>query len=788
MANAGDRVICGVAESHHYISLLQTSLKIKDPFSTKSIHAQIIKSGLHLGLFVVNNLINVYAKLGYTSDASKVFDELPVKNISSWNTILSAYTRGGMISEAVSFFNKMPDRDSVSWTTMIVSYNRSGFWDDALRLFSKMVSSQVLPNQYTFTNVLGSCGAIRELDVGKMVHSFVIKLGFVDNVAVANSLLNMYAKSRSANAAKMVFESIPLKDVSSWNGMISLHMQSGEVDLALTLFEQMKERDIVSWNLLITGCNQHGFDVKALEIFSTMLKDTKIIPDRYALASALSACASTKNVSVGRQIHGHIVRTSFNTSGAVGNALICMYSRCGCVENAHRIVIQTGRSNLNVIAFTALLDGYVKLGDINPARQIFDSLAERDVVVWTAMLVGYVQNGSHNEAMALFRLMMIRDGEKPNSYTLAAILSSISSLASLNHGKQIHAVAIRILEASPASLDNALINMYAKAGNILYAKKIFSLSHQRKDAISWTSMIIALAQHGLAKEAIHLFENMLECDSKPDHITYVGVFSACTHAGLVEDGRRYYKMMQEVHDIVPTSSHCACMIDLLGRAGLLHEALEFIEKMPVEPDAIAWGSLLAACKIHKNAELAKVAAENLLKIDPDNGGAYSALANAYSACGRWREAAGVRKSMKLKQVKKEQGFSWIQIKNEVHAFGVEDGLHPQRDAIYQLMEKIWKEIKKMGYIPDTDSVLHDLDPELKEQILKHHSEKLAIAFGLLNTPENATLRIMKNLRVCNDCHSAIKFISKLVNREIILRDATRFHHFQGGVCSCRDYW
>ncbi|KAF3665309.1 Pentatricopeptide repeat-containing protein [Capsicum annuum] len=291
------------------------------------------------------------------------------------------------------------------------------------------------------------------------------------------------------------------------------------------------------------------------------------------------------------------------------------------------------------------------------------------------------------------------------------MLSVCSSAGSLNHGKQIHSAAIKAGEALSVSVSNALITMYAKAGNITCARRVFYIIHLNRDTVSWTSMILALAQHRLGNEALELFDNMLALGMKPDHIT-----------------------------------------------------------------------------VHEKVELAKVAADRLLSIDPENSGAYSTLANVYSSCGKWDEATKIRNSMKDKQVKKEQGFSWIQIKNIVHVFGVEDGIHPQRDAIYKTMEKIWKDIKKIGFIPDTASVLHDLDFEVNEQILRHHSEKLTIAFGLINTPENTTLRIMKNLRVCNDCHSAIKFISKLVGREIIVRDATRFHHFKGGSCSCNDYW
>ncbi|KMT06218.1 hypothetical protein BVRB_7g161480 [Beta vulgaris subsp. vulgaris] len=691
-----------------------------------------------------------------------------------------------MTGEAYCVFRRIPEPDSVSWTAMIVGYHQMGYYGNALNMFMEMIREGFSPTQFTVTSILASCANMRNLSVGRKVHSFVVKHGLGSYVSVANSILNMYVKAGDFVKARIVFDRMRIRNVSSWNSIISLHMQSGHVDLARAQFDQMAERDIVSWNSIVTGYNQRGFHLEALKVFSEMLKEFSLKPDKFTLASAVSACAGIENLKVGKQIHAYLVRTEFNIFGAVENSLITMYSRCGGVEDARKIIKKSGISNLNVIAFTALMDGYVKLGDVSPAREIFDSLKDRDVVAWTAMIVGYEQNGLNDDAVALFRLML-KEGPRPNNYTLAAMLSVISSLASLAHGKQIHAVALRLAETSSVSVSNALISMYAKAGSIADARRVFSL-HQYKDSVTWTSMIIALAQHGFGEEAIELFEAMLALGIEPDHITYVGVFVACTHVGLVEEGKSYYNMMQNVHKITPTTCHYSCMVDLLGRAGKLQEAQDFIEKMPTEPDNVAWGSLLASCTVHKNVELAKLAADRLLLLDPGNSGAFAALANLYSACGKWAEAAKVRKSMKDKGVKKDQGLSWLQLKNKVHVFGAEDALHPQRDAIYRMMAKIWEEIKKMGFVPDTGSVLHDLDEEVKENILRHHSEKLAIAFGILSTPDNTTLRIMKNLRVCTDCHSAIKFISKLVGREIIVRDATRFHHFKGGVCSCRDYW
>ncbi|XP_012075191.1 pentatricopeptide repeat-containing protein At2g22070 [Jatropha curcas] len=770
-----------------YAFLLQTNLKSKNLSVCKSIHAQMIKLGLNFSIYLTNNLINLYAKSGYIVDARNVFDEMPVKSTFSWNTILSGYARQGKLDKALHVFDEIPDRDSVSWTTMIVGYNQMACFENAIKMFVDMVKDKVSPSQFTITNVLSSCAALRALDIGRKIHSFVVKLGLSGYASVGNSLLNMYAKAGDLVMAKIVFDRMRLRSITSWNIMISLHMNSGRIDLALAQFQQMSERDIVTWNSMIAGYNQHGFDKEALELFSSMLQDSSLKPDKFTLASTLSACTNLENMNLGKQIHSYIIRTEFDISGAVQNALISMYAKTGGVEVARRVVEQSEISDLDAIAFTALLDGYAKLGDITPARQIFDSLRNRDVVAWTAMIVGYVQNGLNDDALELFRAMT-KEGPRPNSFTLAAMLSVSSRGASLNHGKQIHASAIRSREDLSISVGNALITMYAKAGSIDNAQKVFNLICWNNDTVSWSSMIIALAQHGLGEEAIELFEKMLALGIEPDHITYVGVLSACTHVGLVEQGRSYFNLMASVHKIEPTLSHYACMIDLYGRAGLLQEAFKFIENMPIEPDVIAWGSLLSSCKVYKNVDLAKIAAERLLLIEPDNSGAYSALANVYSACGKWEDAAKIRKLMNDRGVKKEQGSSWLEIQNEVHIFGAEDSLHPQKDEIYKMMDKIWEEIKKLGFIPDTDSVLHDLEIEVKDKLLRYHSEKLAIAFGIISTPENTTLRIMKNLRICNDCHTAIKFISKLMGREIIVRDVTRFHHFKDGFCSCRDYW
>jgi pentatricopeptide repeat protein len=777
----------------HYARLLQLCRTAVNPSAGRAIHAHAVKAGLLVSTYLCNNLLAYYASVGVSRgcfrEARCLFDDIPYarRNAFTWNSLLSLYAKSGRLPDAHVVFAEMPDRDAVSWTIMIVGLNRSGRFWDAVKTFLDMVSEGFAPSQFTLTNVLSSCAAMEACGVGRKVHPFVVKLGLSSCVPVANSVLYMYGKCGDAETARAVFERMQVRSVSSWNVMVSLYTHQGRMELAVSMFENMVERSIVSWNTIIAGYNQNGLDGMALKFFSRMLSASSMEPDAFTVTSVLSACANLRMLKMGKQMHSYILRTGMPCSSQIMNALISTYAKSGSVETARRIMDQAVVADLNVISFTALLEGYVKLGDTKQAREIFDIMNNRDVIAWTAMIVGYHQNGQNDEAMELFRSMILI-GPEPNSHTLAAVLSACASLAYLDYGKQIHCKAIRSLQEQSVSVSNAIITVYARSGSVPLARRVFDQICWCKETITWTSMIVAMAQHGLGEQAVVLFEEMVRVGVKPDHITYVGVLSACAHAGFVDKGKRYYEQMQNEHGIVPQMSHYACMVDLHARAGLLTEAHEFIQRMPVAPDTVVWGSLLAACRVRKNADLAELAAGKLLSIDPHNSGAYSALANVYSACGRWNDAARIWKLRKDKGVKKETGFSWTHVRGKVHVFGADDVLHPQRDSIYRKAAEMWEEIKKAGFVPDLNSVLHDVDDELKEELLSRHSEKLAIAFGLISTPEKTTLRIMKNLRVCNDCHTAIKFISKFVDREIIVRDATRFHHFRDGYCSCKDYW
>lgn len=328
--------------------------------------------------------------------------------------------------------------------------------------------------------------------------------------------------------------------------------------------------------------------------------------------------------------------------------------------------------------------------------------------------------------------------------------------------------------------------MYAKSGSIEDARKVFDKLLTR-DVVSWNSMLTAYAQHGLGKEAIRWFQKMLKKGISPNHISFLSVLTACSRAGLLDEGQFYFKLMEK-YNIKPEISHYVTIVDLLGRAGRLDQAMKFITNMPIEPAAAVWGALLGACKMHKNMELGAYAAERQFELDRSDSGPRVLLYNMYASAGKWTDAANVRKMMKESGVKKKPACSWVEIENTVHIFVADDDTHPQKEEIWRKWEEVSAKMKGIGYVPDTSHVLLHVDQKERESKLQHHSEKLALAFALLNTSPGSTIRIKKNIRVCGDCHSAMKFASKVVGREIIIRDTKRFHHFRDGSCSCGDYW
>ncbi|XP_008775674.2 pentatricopeptide repeat-containing protein At3g24000, mitochondrial [Phoenix dactylifera] len=536
------------------------------------------------------------------------------------------------------------------------------------------------------------------------------------------------------------------------NSIINLYCKCGGLEDARKAFDEMPVKDMVTWTALITGYSQNDRPKEAVKLFPSMLR-LGLKPNGFTFASLLKACgeAAPGDESC-QQIHAACIKYGCHSDVYVGSSLLDMYARHGRMDEA---------------------------------CLVFDRLDSKNEVSWNALIAGYARRENGETALKQFREMQ-RSGFEATHFTYSSVFSACASIGALEQGKWVHAHMIKSGQKLTAFVGNTLLDMYAKSGNIKDARKVFERLGKR-DVVSWNSMLTGCAQHGLGKETVCLFEEMRQLGVQPNHITFLCVLTACSHGGLVSEGRHYFELMKK-YKLEPEVEHYVTIVDLLGRAGLLDQALKFINDMPIQPTAAVWGALLGACRMHKNAELGKYAAERVFELDPHDAGPHVLLYNIYASAGRWDDAAKVRRMMKENGVKKEPACSWVEIENLVHMFVANDDSHPQIKEIHKMWEKIDGKIKEAGYVPDTNHVLLYVDEQEREAKLQYHSEKLALAFALLNMPLRATIRIMKNIRMCGDCHSAIKHVSKVMEREIIVRDTNRFHHFSGGSCSCGDYW
>jgi pentatricopeptide repeat protein len=337
-----------------------------------------------------------------------------------------------------------------------------------------------------------------------------------------------------------------------------------------------------------------------------------------------------------------------------------------------------------------------------------------------------------------------------------------------------------------AVMGTSIIDMYSKCGRVEMARKAFDCMKD-KNVKSWTAMVAGYGMHGQATEALEVFYKMIGAGVKPNYVTFVSVLAACSHAGLLKEGWHWFNSMNHEFGVEPGVEHYACMVDLLGDAGHLNEAYDLIKGMKVRPDSVVWGSLLGACRIHKNVELGETSARKLFELDPANYGYYVVLLNIYADAGRWEDVERMRILMKNDGIVKTPGFSLVELNGRVHVFLVGDREHPEHHKIYEYLEKLTMKLQEFGYVRNMTSVFHGITEEEKEMTLRVHSEKMAVAFGIMNSAPGTTIQVIKNLRVCGDCHTVIKLISKIVNREIVVRDSKRFHHFRNGLCSCGDY-
>lgn len=704
---------------------------------------------------------------------------------------------------------------------MLKGYAKFSSLDDAVSFLIRMRYDDVAPVVYNYTYLLKVCGDVGEIRRGKEIHGQLIVNGFSLDLFAMTGVVNMYAKCGKIEEAYKMFDRMPDRDLVSWNTIVAGFAQNGFAELALDLvtrmheegrrgdfitivsilpavanvgslrigkavhgyamragfdsivnvstalvdmyakcgrvetsrlvFDGMKSRNVVSWNSMIAAYVEGGNPEEAMRIFQKML-DQGVEPTNVTIMEALHACADLGDLERGIFVHKLLDQLKLGTDVSMTNSLISMYSKCKKVDRA---------------------------------ADIFSKLQGKTLVSWNAMILGYAQNGRVNEALNYFCKMRSKN-IKPDSFTMVSVIPALAELSVIRHAKWIHALVIRSCFEKNVFVMTALIDMYAKCGAVDTARILFDMMNERH-VTTWNVMIDGYGTHGLGKAAVELFNKMLEGPTKPNDITFLCAISACSHSGLVEEGIHYFTSLKKDYGIEPVMDHYGAMVDLLGRAGRLNEAWDFIQKMPIEPGITVFGAMLGACKIHKNVELGEKAANRLFELDPDEGGYHVLLANIYAAASMWDKLAKVRTIMEKKGLQKTPGCSLVELKNEVHSFYSGSTSHPQSKRIYTFLETLIDEIKAAGYVPDTNSI-HDVEDYVQENLLSSHSEKLAIAFGLLNSSPGSTIHIRKNLRVCGDCHNATKYISLVTGCEIIVRDMHRFHCFKNGVCSCGDYW
>jgi len=643
------------------------------------------------------------------------------------NGLVNMYAKCGSIADARRVFYFMTDKDSVSWNSMITGLDQNGCFIEAVERYKSMRRHDILPGSFTLISSLSSCASLKWAKLGQQIHGESLKLGIDLNVSVSNALMTLYAETGYLNECRKIFSSMPEHDQVSWNSIIGALASS--------------ERSLPEAVVCFLNAQRAGQKL-----------------NRITFSSVLSAVSSLSFGELGKQIHGLALKNNIADEATTENALIACYGKCG---------------------------------EMDGCEKIFSRMAERrDNVTWNSMISGYIHNELLAKALDLV-WFMLQTGQRLDSFMYATVLSAFASVATLERGMEVHACSVRACLESDVVVGSALVDMYSKCGRLDYALRFFNTMPVR-NSYSWNSMISGYARHGQGEEALKLFETMkLDGQTPPDHVTFVGVLSACSHAGLLEEGFKHFESMSDSYGLAPRIEHFSCMADVLGRAGELDKLEDFIEKMPMKPNVLIWRTVLGACcrANGRKAELGKKAAEMLFQLEPENAVNYVLLGNMYAAGGRWEDLVKARKKMKDADVKKEAGYSWVTMKDGVHMFVAGDKSHPDADVIYKKLKELNRKMRDAGYVPQTGFALYDLEQENKEEILSYHSEKLAVAF-VLAAQRSSTLpiRIMKNLRVCGDCHSAFKYISKIEGRQIILRDSNRFHHFQDGACSCSDFW
>ncbi|KAK1302562.1 Pentatricopeptide repeat-containing protein [Acorus calamus] len=745
------------------------------------------------------------------------------------NSLISLYSKCGDLPAALSVFDSLPPsgRDLVSWSALVSAFARNGLPEEAVSAFVSMLGSGFRPNEYCFSALIQACASDPLfVATGRTAFGFVMKTGFFNSDAcVGAALIDLFSKAAGdLGSARRVFDEMSEKNVVVWTLMITRYAQFGfaeeavrlfvdmglrgfmpdsftmsgvtsacaelgSLDLARQLhswavrsgvaddvcvgcslvdmyskcssdsierarrvFDAMPTHNVMSWTAIVSAyVRAGGRDREAIAMYVAMLEWGA--PNHFTLSSVLKACAGLADPSAAEQVYAHAVKLGFASADHVGNAFVAAYAKSGRVEEA---------------------------------RKAFELLLEKNLIAYNTMVDGYARGSDSEAAFDMF--LEIECGA--SAFTYASLLSAAASVGAMGKGQQIHARVLKTGFDADLCVTNALVSMYSRCGDIEDATRIFDATGVgERNVITWTSMITGLAKHGHGRRALDVFKEMVGAGANPNEVTYVAVLSACSHAGLIEEAKAHFASMRGKHGIAPRMEHYACMVDVLGRAGELSEAVALIEGMPFMADALVWRTLLGACGVWGEVGLGERAAKQVLELEPGDMAARVLMSNLYAKAGRFEGVAEIRRRMRQRGLNKEAGCSWVEVGGAVHRFFVGDTTHGRVREIYAKLEELMHEIKALGYVPETGLVMHEVEgEEMKERCLMQHSEKIAVAFGLISTAAPRPIRVFKNLRVCGDCHAAMKLISVATGREIVVRDSNRFHHFKGGDCSCGDYW
>ncbi|XP_073298348.1 pentatricopeptide repeat-containing protein At2g21090-like [Primulina huaijiensis] len=555
-------------------------------------------------------------------------------------------------------------------------------------------------SQFFCATLLSNCIKTKNFKLGRALHSYLIRTGLILDTFFANRLIDLYAKCSSIDSAQKLFDNLAYKNAHSWNTMIFAYGQMGRFRNARQLLHEMPEPNLVSYNSLISGLSRSRCYKEAIDLFKGMQRCGRnaILMDEFTVVGLANACASLAELGLLRQVHGIGIVMDLDFNVVVSNALIDAYGKCGDVDSSYSIFSRMEEKD--VVSWNSMVVACASASRMEDACWIFDQIPVKNVVSWTTLIMELVRNGEGEKSLSFFKKME-DESVVPNDVTYVSVLGACAGLALIERGKQIHCRIVRIRSSTIFDnifLINALIDMYSKCGDMIYSLRLFERPYS-KDIVTWNTIITGLAQNGHGEASISIFEMMIKANVRPNHLTFMAVLSACSHSGLESMGVQVLEMMERDFNLTPQLEHYSILVDLLGRKNRLKEAVQVIEKAPNGADHIGmWGSLLSSCRIHGNMELATKAAEALFNLEPENTGRYVMLSNIYATAGKWNDSGRIRKLMGEKDLKKEAGFSWIEIKNARQKFVAEDRCNSDMVEIQELLLSLVDQMKNAGYM------------------------------------------------------------------------------------------